>query len=121
MDKLDSMFDQQCKFMQLLKEKRGLPDFPADMSSKTGQQACREAGLSGVEEFFEALQHLKNWKKHRATEVRELDHEAFVEECSDAFHYFIEVMIFAGVSADDLYRVFTAKNVINTDRINNGY
>lgn len=121
MDKLEDMFVQQRNFMQLLREKRGLPDFPVDLTSKEGQQACREAGLSGIEEAFEAFSLLRNWKKHRATMVPEINREEFIEEMSDAFHYFIEVMVFADVSADEFYDIFTKKNNVNTQRINSGY
>lgn len=120
-DKFIKMYEQQWKFMELLKEKRDFVDFPVDMYSKEGQQACRDAGLSGVEEWFEALKHLKNWKKHRATEVKDLDKGAFIEEMSDAMHYFLEVLILAGVSPDDFFQIFMNKGDTNIKRINEGY
>lgn len=120
-DKFVQMYEQQRQFMELLKEKRSFVDFPVDMQSKSGQQACREAGIGCVEEFFEALAHLKNWKKHRATEVKGLDREAFLEEMSDSMHYFLEVLLLAGVSADEFFEIYTRKGEINAQRINTGY
>ena len=120
-DKLLQMYEQQGEFMELLREKRGFVEFPVDMHSKPGQQACREAGIGCIEEFFEALAHLKNWKKHRATEVKGLDREAFLEEMSDSMHYFLEVLLLAGVSADEFFEIFMRKGELNAKRINEGY
>jgi hypothetical protein len=120
-EQFEQMWEQQRQFMVLLKEKRGFVEFPVDMHSKEGQQACREAGLSGVEEWFEALKHLKNWKKHRATEVKELDKDAFLEEMSDSMHYFLEVLLLAGVDADEFFDIYMRKGELNAKRINEGY
>lgn len=122
MDRLTELFRDQQEFMDVLKEHRGLPAYPVDLTSKAGQQACREAALGGIEEWFEALKHLKNWKQHRATEVKELDRSEFVEEMCDALHYFIEVCVFAGVSPSELHDAYMKKGQVNKDRIlNKGY
>ena len=47
------------------------PEWPVDLSTKKAQITCREIALKGVEEMFEALQHLKNWKPHRKTELNQ--------------------------------------------------
>jgi hypothetical protein len=120
-DKFAQMYEQQYQFMLLLKEKRGFVDFPVDMQSKLGQQACREAGIGCIEEFFESLANLKNWKKHRATEVKDLDRAAFLEEMSDSMHYFLEVLLLAGVSADEFFEIYMRKGETNIQRINEGY
>ena len=83
MDKLDEMFILRMKFMETLSKK--VPDaypqnFPIDIKKKSDQQFCRDIALRGVEEMFEALQHLKNWKPHRKTEVSYLNREEFLEE-----------------------------------------
>ena len=41
----------------------------------------------------EALQHLKNWKPHRDTQMNEFNREAFLEEMVDAFNYFLSVLV----------------------------
>jgi hypothetical protein len=81
--KLEEMFDLRLSFMKMMKEKipGSYPEFPVDISKKASQQVCRDLALKGVEEMFEALQHLKNWKPHRVTNVEhELDREEFLEE-----------------------------------------
>lgn len=77
--------------------------------------------LRGVEEMFEALQHLKNWKPHRVTEVKEFDHSEFVEEVVDAFNYFLSVLILTGVTSDDLYKMYCTKDDIIHGRLKTGY
>lgn len=120
-DRLSEMFRDQEEFMVLLKEHRGFPDFPVDITSKDGQQVLREASHGGIEEWHEALKHLKNWKKHRATEVKEIDRSEFLEEMCDALHYFIEVCVLAGVSSSELFEAYMAKGKTNKRRIQEGY
>ena len=75
MDKLDSMFERRLAFMRSLKERKPneYPSWPIDLADKQSQQHVRDMALRGVEEMFEALQHLKNWKPHRDTEIKEFD------------------------------------------------
>jgi len=98
-----------------------LPDWPIDVSSKQSQQVLRETVLKGVEEMFEALGHLKNWKPHRETEITDFDHEEFLEEFVDGMNYFLSVLVLLGHNADDLFRVYKKKDAIIHDRLKKGY
>ena len=93
--KLKTMFDKRLDFINDMKENipGAYPDFPLDMSKKESQQVCRDLALKGVEEMFEALQHLKNWKPHRQTDMPEINREEFLEEIVDAFNYFFSLNI----------------------------
>ena len=71
--------------------------------------------------MFEALQHLKNWKPHRQTEMPEIDREEFLEEIVDAFNYFFSLMILIGVDVNEFYNAFLSKDEIIRNRINQGY
>ena len=83
-DKLEIIFEHRETFMQLIKlHDSSYIDWPVDLSLKKSQAICRETALNGVEEMFEALGHLKNWKPHRQTEVPEIDREKFLEEIVD--------------------------------------
>lgn len=117
----NEMWDQQEKFMKLLHEKRGLPEFPVDLSTKQGQRIVKEYVQDAVSELFEALFELKNVKTHRKTEIHEIDREHFLEEITDSLHYILEVAIYAGFTADELHQMYLQKGVINENRINNGY
>jgi dimeric dUTPase (all-alpha-NTP-PPase superfamily) len=71
--------------------------------------------------MFEALGHLKNWKPHRTTEVKEFDREEFLEEVVDAFNYFFSLLIMTGVTSEELFEAYKKKDKIIHDRIRSGY
>ena len=89
-DKLKEMFRLRERFMKEIASSKPdiYPEWPVDLTDKASQQLLRDTALKGVEEMFEALQHLKNWKPHKQTEVKEFDREEFLEEVVDAFNYF---------------------------------
>ena len=122
-DKLDDMFEMRERFMISLCEKmpESHPEWPLDLGNKSDQQFCRDMALRGVEEMFEALQHLKNWKPHRTTEIREFDREEFLEEVVDAFNYFLSVLVLTGVDSDELFKAYVKKDKVIHERLKNGY
>ena len=96
-------------------------DIPLDLSKKADQRFCRDIALRGVEEMFEALQHLKNWKPHRQTEVSDFDKDEFLEEIVDAFNYFFSLLILTGVDANQLFEAYEKKDKIIHKRLGDGY
>lgn len=120
-DKLKMMWCQQEAFMRLLQEKRSFTEFPVDITAKSGQKIVKDITHECMHELFEANQHLKNSKDHRVTDVKNFDRDAYIEELSDALHYFIEIAILTGVSMDELYEKYIQKGSINVERINSGY
>lgn len=120
-DLFHQMWEQQFQFMKLLQQKRNWPEFPVDISSKGGQKLLKDITHHVMDELFEAGQHLKNAKSHRATLVPEVDREAYKEELVDALHLFFELAIAAGIDKSELYEAYMKKGNINIDRINNGY
>jgi len=122
--KLQSMFEKRLDFiMQMQKLRPGsYPDFPLDLQEKSSQQSCRDLALRGVEEMFEALQHLKNWKPHRISNVPgEVDRDAFLEEIVDALNYFFSLIIITGFDENDLDQAYNKKDKIIRERLLNGY
>tara|TARA_B100000700_G_C14868050_1_gene772000 strand:- start:85 stop:468 length:384 start_codon:yes stop_codon:yes gene_type:complete len=123
--KLESMFLKRLEFINEMKETipGSYPEFPLDMSKKESQQVCRDLALKGVEEMFEALQHLKNWKPHRQTDLSKesVNKDEFLEEIIDAFNYFFAMLIVTGFNGDDLYEAFLKKDKIIRKRLKNGY
>lgn len=119
--KYAELWKQQEEFMKLLQSERSFPEFPVDITSKQGQRTVEEASFQMMKEVFEAIQHLKNAKNHRATEVTSFDRTAFIEELVDSLHFFIEMCILAGVSQDELHRAYIDKGNVNTSRIREGY
>jgi hypothetical protein len=121
MDKLQEMWEQQEKFMELLQERRGFTKFPVDITSKSGQKLLKGYTHECMHELFEANQMLKNSKDHRATDVDDFDREGYVEELVDALHYFFEIAILSGVSLEELHASYMKKGSVNITRIENGY
>ena len=122
-DKLDKMFNLRAEFMNALNTEihGAYPDLPLDLSRKDHQQVCRDIALRGVEEMFEALQHLKNWKPHKQTQIKEFNKEEFLEEVVDAFNYFLSLLILTGVDADSLFNAYIKKDSIIHKRLRDGY
>lgn len=120
-DRLEQMFGTQEAFMHLLQEKRGFPQFPMDLTSKNAQKEIKKCSFDAMGELFEAVQHLKNSKDHRATDVPDLDRDAYVEELIDCLHYFIEIAILSGVTSEELFSAYIKKGETNVTRILEGY
>ena len=122
-DKLNQIFKMRNIFMLMLQDKfpDAYPEWPVDLSTKKAQITCRETALKGVEEMFEALQHLKNWKPHRKTEMPEINREEFLEEIVDAFNYFLSLIILIGVDVEEFYGAFLKKDEIIRSRLKEGY
>lgn len=122
-DKLEELFEKRESFMHLIKEKfpEAYSEWPVDISKKSSQVLLRETALKGVEEMFEALGHLKNWKSHRKTDMPEIDREEFLEEIVDAFNYFFSLIILMGVDVREFYSAFNKKDEIIRNRIKKDY
>jgi len=121
-DRLQSIFELREEFMKAIRDKRGAyGEWPVDIGEKKSQQLIREISLKGVEEMFEALAELKNWKSHKLTENREVNRDAFLEEIIDAFNYFFAVMILAGVSSEEFFDAYVRKDKVIHERLSNGY
>ncbi len=123
MDKLDEMFRLRQDFMKAMKTAKPdiYPEWPVEICEKKNQQLLRDTALKGVEEMFEALGHLKNWKPHRSTEITEFDRDEFLEEIVDAFNYFFSILVLTGVSSDELYSTYVKKDDIIHKRLQSGY
>ena len=123
-DRLDQIFQMRHDFMSRMLEvmPHAQPNFPVDVTTKESQQYCRDLALRGVEEMFEALQHLKNWKPHRMTEFNEApDREEFLEEIVDALNYFFSLLIVSGFDDKDLCEAYEKKHEIIMNRLKEGY
>ncbi len=120
---LQKLFELRKSFMNNLEQAKpgSYPAWPLDISSKQSQQVLRETALKGIEEMFEALQHLKNWKPHRSTDMPEFDRDAFLEEVVDAFNYFLSVLVLVGVDEQEFFQSYVSKDRIIRKRLLSGY
>ena len=123
-DKLDEVFRMQEAFMHVLQKRDGtdvMPAWPVDLTKKSSQQLCKSLAFDSMGELFEAVQHLKNSKPHRKTEIKEFDRESFKEELIDAFKYFLELLIFAGVTPTEFFEAYVKKDAVIHKRVTGGY
>jgi len=121
MDKLEDMYNQQRDFNTLLRSERDYPEFPLDLSQKKNQQLLKSLAHECMHELFEANHLLKNSKTHRVTELKEFDRESYKEELVDALHYFFGIVIYSGITANELYEAFMKKGFVNVQRVKSGY
>ena len=123
MNSLEDIFEKRENFMSLIKDKypETYKSWPLNITEKDSQSILRDTALKGVEEMFEALGHLKNWKPHRDTEMPDVNKDEFLEEIVDAFNYFFSLLILTGVSSEDFYSAFIKKDKIIRERLRSGY
>jgi len=83
------------------------------------QAAIREALAYAVEEAYEAVGLLKNkpWKET----FRETDPDEFYNELADAWHFWLEVMIYAGMTPDLIAKHYFKMAEKNEQRREEGY
>lgn len=72
-----------------------------------------------IEELMEAMNTLKNkrWKQSEVT----TDAVHFYEELIDALHFFVEMCITAGMTAEDVARIYHRKHAVNQFRQESKY
>ena len=106
MDKLEEIFRLQASFQKKIKRERGLEGIPME-------KWLQMQTLAMVSELAELLEEVnfKWWKNPHA-----LDRGNIHEELSDILHFFVSMCIEAGMSADDLYRMYVGKNRENIRR-----
>jgi dimeric dUTPase (all-alpha-NTP-PPase superfamily) len=105
MDRLEKLFVLQDQLQQKMKVKMNI-DY------------LRWNVLALHTELSEALQQTKwkPWKKHGAT-----NYDNFKKEIADCLHFFINICLWAGIDAAELYVEFTEKNKVNIERLEDGY
>jgi NTP pyrophosphatase (non-canonical NTP hydrolase) len=90
-----------------------------DLDSRMVQVALKDMMWRVTEELGEAANCLKNkpWKNtFAATDV-----EHFHEEIADALHFFIELCIFSGITAEELFLRYFKKHIVNSFRQETNY
>jgi dimeric dUTPase (all-alpha-NTP-PPase superfamily) len=120
MSKLAEMLNTQAKFQLRLD-----PEF-YNMSIKERVAFIKEHSIHLNQEVNEMLYELpffKPWKNYDG--MSEADIEAAFEkarmECVDAWHFFMNIMLALGFSADNFYEMYMAKNKENHRRQDDGY
>lgn len=83
------------------------------------QWRIKDLAYRCIEELTEATNTLKNkpWKQSEVS----TDKDHFYEELADAFHFFIELCITAGMDAEDLALMYHRKHAVNKFRQRSNY
>lgn len=83
------------------------------------QNRIKDLSQRTVEELMEAMNTLKN-KPWKVSEVS-TDKVHFYEELGDTLHFFLELCITAGMTAEDLARIYHRKHAVNKFRQESRY
>lgn len=105
MDKLDTIFEMQKGLDGYITEQRNL--------QYTKEEWIMKRSLALISELAETLDEVnfKWWKNPRP-----IDERALKEELVDILHFYIGMCIDAGMTAQELYDIYLAKNQENYDR-----
>tara|TARA_B110000467_G_C18108689_1_gene361283 strand:- start:316 stop:681 length:366 start_codon:yes stop_codon:yes gene_type:complete len=118
-DRLGEIFALREEFMRRIN--KSIPgaypeEWPIDLTVKSNQKDVRELAFRGIEELFEALLHLKNWKDHR-TGTGEFDRAEFLEEMIDAYKYFTAILVLTGVDSEEFFNAYKKKHDVICSRL----
>lgn len=105
MDKLETIFAMQKALDEDIEKRRGL--------NYTKEVWLQKGVLAMISELSEVLDEVnfKWWKN-----PKELNDAAIKEELVDVLHFFVGMCIRSGMTADELFSVYAAKNQENYDR-----
>lgn len=125
-DMLQGIFDGQASLMPNyldIEKERGFlvvePEMFGELDHRFVQGRIKDLNSRAVEELYEAMNCLKN-KPWKQSEVH-TDEVHFLEEIGDALHFFVEMCITAGISAEDLARIYHRKHAVNVFRQESKY
>lgn len=75
-----------------------------------------------LHEMMRELQFFKEWKQYNWDDDEVQKHWAAAkEELVDAFHFMINISLALGLTADELAKIYVAKNITNHERQDNNY
>lgn len=92
------IFDCQRSLMAQYKAIEQLPSAPVSVHHAAGQRVIKDFAWRTVEELTESYEA---WEKHADDHVTAEQHA--LEELADAVHFFVELLIFAGITAEQCY------------------
>jgi hypothetical protein len=125
-DMLQTIFDGQVELIAKyhdIEQGRGAlvvePTEFGEIDHRFVQWRIKDLAFRCIEEMTEATNTLKN-KPWKQSEVP-TDKVHFYEELADAFHFFVELCITAGMNAEDLARIYHRKHAVNQFRQRSNY
>ena len=125
-DFLTIIFDRQAELMEKygpieLANGTHVPSdrMHGDLDSRVIQTRIKDMSQRMVEELMEAMNTLKNkpWKQ----DYKPTNADHFYEEIADCLHFFVELCIISGMTAEDLFSFYMRKSEVNKFRQRSGY
>ena len=89
------------------------------MSLEQKEEYTKDKVLALLDETHEVLREI-NWKSWKKTK-KEIDQSKLLEELSDALHFYINLCLAWGFSAEDVYEAYLKKDKENYKRIKKSY
>jgi dimeric dUTPase (all-alpha-NTP-PPase superfamily) len=117
MDRLEEMLKMQ-EVLQTKYNEFGMA--PRELEGHARMDYIRTMVLATEDELHEALRETdwKPWSKHP---IKMINRENYKAELVDAWHFFMNLLLVANISADEFFNEYLRKNDINHDREDNGY
>lgn len=91
---------------------------PSQMSPGYAMESIRTNMLALIAEGVEALEET-GWKPWATS--NHINHNAFFSEMEDMWHFYMNLMIISGMTAEDLYNGYFKKRELNLQRQIEGY
>lgn len=113
-DRLQKMYDMQRELQKMYNDGRDVGDF----SLKESIAEIFMNAYALQDELHEAVNET-SWKPWVNSVF--LNREAYKGELVDAFHFFMNMMLHAGITPEELYMGYLAKNQRNYERQAKGY
>lgn len=107
MDRLEHMLGIQRELNEAIRKKRGLEG----IGPTEWMQKFTLAMLSEMAELLDEV-NFKWWKN-----PKEVDPAALKEELVDILHFFLSMCLEAGLDAEEMHRIYLAKNAENIARL----
>jgi dimeric dUTPase (all-alpha-NTP-PPase superfamily) len=117
MDRLEEMMELQDKLQRRYNNGRSPRDFMGELSPERWAYV-KEMVLATENELHEALRETP-WKSW--SQSMHFDRDAFRDELVDAFHFFMNLLLSADITADEFFNAYLRKNNVNHGRIDDGY
>lgn len=123
-DMLEAIFEKQFELEEkykFIEANNGalVLDIPVDPHTFEGQTRIRDLIHRITAEIYEADNTLRN-KAWKTTHVHtDVDH--FKEELIDGFHFYVQLFIELGLTAEDVYNLYCKKNKVNVFRQESNY
>lgn len=76
--------------------------------------------ITELDEAFREMPFGKPWKKYDSFD-RAVHNENLKEELIDALHFFINILLAANLTPEEIYKIYCYKNNINHERQDNNY